>query len=79
MQLIDCILMHEPSKITKKNFQLLGVTCLFMASKLIEIINPEVKRFTDACDGLYTLPQLFEMEQFVLLTMNFSLQIPTVY
>lgn len=35
VQLIDSILINESNKITKINFQLLGVTCLFMASKLI--------------------------------------------
>ena len=61
IQLIDCVLIHNPSKISKGNFQLLGVTSLFMACKLSEIINPEPKRFTDACDGLYTLQDLFKM------------------
>ena len=50
-----------------------------MAAKLNEVINPEARRFTDACDGLYTLEQLFELEQFVLSTMNFVIQVPTIY
>lgn len=43
------------------------------------MINPEPKRFTDACDGLYTLPDLFKMEEEVLLMMNFELQVPTIH
>jgi cyclin B len=42
-------------KITKVNFQLLGISSLFVASKYNEIYTPEAKKYIYVCDGLYTL------------------------
>lgn len=61
VQLIDLILLHETERISKHNFQLLGVTALFVASKYNEIHTFEAEKYVYLCDGLYTLPELFEM------------------
>lgn len=78
VQLVDCVLIRNPALITKQNFQLLGVTSLFMASKLSEIFTPDVKKFVNACGGIYTVEDLFKMEEQVLLVMDFNLQFPTI-
>ena len=65
--------------ICKRNFQLLGVTALFVASKYNEIHTFEAEKYVYLCDGLYALPELFEMESLILTTTNFNMQFPTLY
>jgi hypothetical protein len=55
IQIIDYILVFSHKKITKVNFQLLGISSLFVASKYNEIYTPEAKKYIYVCDGLYTL------------------------
>ena len=59
VQIIDYILVFSHKKITKMNFQLLGISALFVASKYNEIYTPEAKKYVYVCDGLYTLDSLF--------------------
>ncbi len=61
IQIIDYILVFSHRKITKTNFQLLGISALFVASKYNEIYTPEAKKYIYVCDGLYTLEDLFGM------------------
>ncbi len=61
IQIIDYILVFSHKKITKTNFQLLGISALFVASKYNEIYTPEAKKYIYVCDGLYTLEDLFGM------------------
>jgi hypothetical protein len=79
VQLIDLMLVLETARISKINFQLLGVAALFVASKYNEIHTFEADKYVYLCDGLYSLPQLFEMESLILTTTNFSLQVPTLH
>lgn len=79
IQIIDYLLILESSKISKHNFQLLGVTALYVASKYNEIHTFEAKKYTSLCDGLYSDEQLFEMESLILTTTNFNLQFPTLH
>lgn len=37
VQIVDLMLLYQPAQISKQNFQLLGVTGLFVASKYNEI------------------------------------------
>jgi hypothetical protein len=71
-------LVFSHKKITKTNFQLLGISALFVASKYNEIYTPEAKKYVYVCDGLYTLEDLFAMESFILTLTNFNLQFPTL-
>lgn len=79
VQLIDYMLIHKGTTFNKVNFQLLGVTCLFISCKYNEIYTIEAEKYVEFCDGIYTVDQLFELESFVLLELNFNLQIPTIY
>lgn len=78
IQIIDYILVFSYKKITKRNFQLLGIASLFVASKYNEIYTPEANKYVFVCDGLYTLEDLFEMESYILTLTNFNLQFPTL-
>jgi hypothetical protein len=71
-------LVFSHKKIDKKNFQLLGIAALFVASKYNEIYTPEAKKYVFVCDGLYTMEDLFSMESYILTLTNFNLQFPTV-
>ena len=59
VQLIDYMLIFETCLIDKSNFQLLGITALFIASKYNEIHTYEAEKYVFVCDGLYTFSQLF--------------------
>lgn len=78
IQIIDYILVFSHKKITKTNFQLLGISSLFVASKYNEIYTPEAKKYVYVCDGLYTLEDLFGMESYILTLTSFNLQFPTL-
>lgn len=78
VQIIDYVLIHSHKKITKSNFQLLGITSLFVASKYNEIYTMDAKKFIYVCDGLYQLEDLFQMEGYLLTITKFNLQFPTV-
>jgi cyclin B len=79
VQMIDFVLVFESHRINKANFQLLGVTSLFVASKYNEIHTWEAEKYVFVCDGLYSVDQLFEMEGLILLATSFNLQFPTIH
>lgn len=79
VQIIDYLLLFQANLISKSNFQLLGVTALFVASKYNEIHTFEAEKYVYLCDGLYTIQQLFEMESLILSATNFNLQFPTLH
>lgn len=78
VQLIDFVLIVKGSTINKSNYQLLGVSCLFVASKFNEIHTHDAEKYVMVCDGQYTLEQMFEMESVILIATDFNLQFPTV-
>ena len=61
IQLIDLLLVEKGLCFDKTNFQLLGITCLFIAFKYNEIQVPESGKFLYVCDGLYRINDLLEM------------------
>ena len=64
IKLIDKYTEHE--QVVRKNFQLLGVTCLLIAAKYEEIYPPYIKDFIYVTDQAYTKEQIIEMELKVL-------------
>jgi cyclin B len=78
-QIVDFVLVCEPARISKANFQLLGISALFVASKYNEIHTWEAEKYVFVCDGLYTVEQLFEMEGVILTATSFNLQFPTIH
>ncbi|KAH9394559.1 G1/S-specific cyclin-E1 [Tyrophagus putrescentiae] len=59
--------------ICKKRLQLLGITCLFIASKIEEIFPPKLDRFSFVCDGACDDKEILAKEQLVLNTLNWEL------
>ena len=60
-QLIDILLVEKGLLFDKNNFQLLGITSLFIASKYNEVEILNSSKFLYVCDGLYGLAHLLEM------------------
>lgn len=65
--------------IPRKNLQLLGISCLFIASKLEEIYPPKLKEFAEVCGGSCSTRAIFETELEVLMAIQWKLNFPTVY
>ena len=63
--------------IKKTQFQLLGVTCLFIAAKYEEIYRQELNDFIYVTDNTYSIDHLLEMEREVLDVLEFNLTITT--
>ena len=78
VQLIDFALIVKGNSINKTNYQLLGVSALFVASKYNEIHTQDAERYVQVCDGQYSLEQMFNMESLILMATEFNLQFPTV-
>ncbi|CAJ1973765.1 unnamed protein product [Sphenostylis stenocarpa] len=64
--------------IQKQRLQLLGVTCMLIASKYEEMCPPRVEDFCFITDNTYTKEQVVKMEREVLNVMNFQLSVPTI-
>lgn len=69
--IFDRYLAQKP--IEKRTLQLLGITCLFIASKFEDIQPPKVKDLCFLCNNIYTSQQVVELEEDVLATLKFDL------
>lgn len=63
----------EKFYVKKSNFQLLGITCLFIASKYEEIYPPAMSEYTYVCADAYKDRDLLDMEAQILNALNFDL------
>ncbi|CAH8331277.1 unnamed protein product [Eruca vesicaria subsp. sativa] len=63
--------------IERQRLQLLGVTCMFIASKYEEIYAPRIEEFCFITDNTYTKDQVLEMESQVLKYFSFQIYTPT--
>ncbi|KAJ4828251.1 hypothetical protein Tsubulata_012057 [Turnera subulata] len=63
--------------IEKQRLQLLGVTCMLIASKYEEICAPRVEEFCFITDNTYTREEVLKMESQVLNFLYFQLSVPT--
>lgn len=75
VNLIDRFL--SQNHIPKQRLQLLGVTCMLIASKYEEIIAPRLEEFCFITDNTYTREEVLKMESQVLNFLHFQLSIPT--
>ncbi|KAM3131758.1 cell division [Paramecium bursaria] len=66
-------------QVTKNEFQLLGVTCLLIASKMDEIYSPQLKDLTFITENSFTKSQIIAYESQILQTLSFNLTGPTIY
>lgn len=56
--------------------QLVGITCLFVASKVEEIVAPSVSHFLHCADSSYTESEILLAERYVLKTIDWNLSFP---
>ncbi|CAH2073075.1 unnamed protein product [Thlaspi arvense] len=75
VNLIDRFLSH--SYIERHRLQLLGVTCMLIASKYEELCAPRVEDFCFITANTYTRPEVLSMEIQVLNFVHFKLSVPT--
>jgi cyclin-A len=64
-------------RIEKDELQLLGVTCLLIASKYEEINPPAIDRFAYVTDNACTVEDIVEVEAEVLHHLGFQISVPT--
>ncbi|XP_007042567.2 PREDICTED: putative cyclin-A3-1 [Theobroma cacao] len=64
--------------ISSNKLQLLGVSCMLIASKYEEITPPHVDDFCYITDNSYTKEEVVEMEKDVLELLNFEIGTPTI-
>ncbi|KAL0921789.1 hypothetical protein M5K25_008898 [Dendrobium thyrsiflorum] len=64
--------------VEKQKLQLLGISCVLIASKYEEIEPPNVDDFCDITDNTYTKKEVVEMEAKILKFLNFEMGNPTV-
>jgi len=76
INMVDRFLATKTIKRTK--LQLLGCTCLWIASKYHEIYAPEMDDFVYIADNAFSAELLTEMEVEVLKELQFELTVPTV-
>ncbi|KAH7642346.1 g1/s-specific cyclin-e1-like protein [Dermatophagoides farinae] len=58
----------------KKNLQLIGITCLFIAAKIEEIFPPKMNRFSFVCDGACSDKDISDMELVIMNTLKWELR-----
>lgn len=75
INLIDRYLAIQPCP--RRRLQLVGVTCMLLASKYEEIYFPEVQDFVYITDNAYSRADILRMEGQVLNTLKFDLTVPT--
>lgn len=74
LALVDRFLSKK--KVARTEVQLVGIACLLLASKAEENRYPDLRELLYLCDGIYTRPQLLQMESSVLQTLCHSLHSP---
>ncbi|KAA8540443.1 hypothetical protein F0562_024638 [Nyssa sinensis] len=76
----QCILIDfflSQNYIARQRLQLLGITCMLIASKYEEICAPHVEEFCFITDNTYTRGEVLAMESQVLNYLGFQLSAPT--
>ncbi|CAN8293235.1 unnamed protein product [Cochlearia groenlandica] len=63
--------------VERQRLQLLGITCMLIASKYEEINAPRIEEFCFITDNTYTRDQVLEMENQVLRHFSFQIYTPT--
>ncbi|XP_023222645.1 G2/mitotic-specific cyclin-B-like [Centruroides sculpturatus] len=66
----------QECEVKKREFQLVGVTAMFIASKYEEIYPPGISQFVYITDKAYKKKEILRMECLMLKTLNFSLGRP---
>ncbi|XP_068093783.1 G1/S-specific cyclin-E2 [Hyperolius riggenbachi] len=69
----DRFMLKQTNTITKGMLQLIGVSCLFIASKIEEIYPPKLHEFAYVTDGACNEDEIMTMELVVLKALNWEL------
>ena len=77
VNLIDRYL--ETTQVSRTKLQLVGVTCMFIASKYEEIYPPDLRDFVYVTDKAYTKQQILQCEGQILLALNFNITFNSSY
>lgn len=64
-------------EVSKHDYQLVGITCLWIASKYEEIYPPRMQNYIQVTDSSYSANELKAMEGKILLALNFNLNYTT--
>lgn len=73
---IDRYLSANPT--SRHKLQLLGVSCMLIASKYEEVCPPHVEEFCYITDNTYTREEMLSMERKILTFLNFEMTMPTI-
>jgi len=74
--ILDRYLSHRCGDIKRKKLQLVGVSCMWIASKYEEMYAPEINDFVYITDNAYTTLEIRQMELDILRTLDFNLGKP---
>ncbi|KAI9568653.1 cyclin-like protein [Boletus coccyginus] len=74
VNIIDRFLSSRVVSLAK--LQLVGITCLFISSKVEEIVAPSVSHFLHCADSSYTESEILLAERYVLKTIEWNLSFP---
>lgn len=77
VHLVDIYLSRKA--VTRDFLQLIGATCLLIASKFEELSPPLVDEFLYLCDDAYTRNQILAMEREILLVLGYDINVPVAY
>jgi len=56
--------------------QLVGITCMFIAAKVEEIVSPSASDFLRCADSSYTQVEILQAERYILKTLEWSMNYP---
>lgn len=79
VSIIDRYLQQVNFNIQRSKFQLLGVTCMLIASKYNEIYFPDLKDFKYICDNAYTIDEILKNERQVCITLDHCFPMCTTF
>mmetsp|Transcript_35895 Transcript_35895/g.83731 ORF Transcript_35895/g.83731 Transcript_35895/m.83731 type:complete len:337 (-) Transcript_35895:178-1188(-) len=77
VNLIDRFL--RDNLVVRQSLQLVGVTCLLIASKYEEIYPPELDDLVYICDEAYTKKEIIGMEETILKALQYRITIPSAH
>lgn len=74
VNIIDRFLSQRVVSLAK--LQLVGITCLFIAAKVEEIVAPSAQNFLYCADSSYTEPEILQAEKYILKTLDWNMSYP---
>jgi cyclin B len=77
VSLMDRYLAKKLTHVARSTLQLVGVTCLLIASKYEDIYAPEFKDIVHICDRTYRKEEILTMEVNILNTLQFEITAPS--